>query len=230
MAATHPHQPFASLSVEIVRLSASSDLTAVRSLFSELRVLLLSKGVPIDSFQGFEDEIAGLPGKYAEEKGGCLLVAQQPAAAGPSTTLGCVAFKDIGEGVCEMKRMFVSPTARGLRLGQRLSIALLDVARERGYRVMKLDTLDRLPEACALYERLGFTRTEPYVFNPMPDVRYYSLDLGLAPGAAAAVLKPSDGSCGADAVPATAVREPGARASAEHATPGSSTAVVTAAS
>jgi hypothetical protein len=126
--------------------------------------------------------------------------------------------------------MFVSPSARGLRLGQRLCVALLDVARERGYRVMKLDTLDRLPEACALYERLGFTRTEPYVFNPMPDVRYYALELGLAVGATVAVVKPSDDSrCGADADPATAGRGTGACAHAEHTVPGSSTTAVTAA-
>lgn len=75
--------------------------------------------------------------------------------------------------VCEMKRLFVPPAARRSGAGRALSKALLEVAAAMGYDAMLLDTLDRLPEACALYEALGFVRTGAYVHNPMPDVRFY---------------------------------------------------------
>jgi GNAT superfamily N-acetyltransferase len=215
--------------LEIVRLADGSDLEAVRFLVRGLRDHLLSKGVPIESFQSLEDEISGLPGKYAEEKKGCLLVARLvPGEPGPEAeevslplpvfcmkeelqlplneeevksptkpvVIGIVAIKDISspepykaeegqaegvslESTCEMKRLFVLPFARGHRCGERLCKALLRVAgpEDKGYSTMKLDSLDRLPEACRIYEKLGFTRCAPYVFNPMPDARYYSFDL-----------------------------------------------------
>ena len=123
-------------------------------------------------FQGFEAELRELPGKYAPP-GGALLVAYHEGAGA-----GCVAMRDLGHGVCEMKRLFVRPRFRGLRLGKRLAEAIIMSARELGYSTMRLDTLGRLTEAMRLYDRLGFRRIPAYYENPLPGVVYWELDLG----------------------------------------------------
>jgi GNAT superfamily N-acetyltransferase len=104
----------------------------------------------------FEQELAGLPGKYAPPKGSLLIAYHdgQPA--------GCVALRDLGEGVCEMKRMFVPATFRGLGIGRALADRIVADARTAGYRLMRLDTSKRQDEAMQLYERSGFRRIAPY--------------------------------------------------------------------
>jgi GNAT superfamily N-acetyltransferase len=106
--------------------------------------------------EAFEAELAGLPGKYARPGGRLLLatVAGRPA--------GCVALRSLGEGVCEMKRMFVDPELQGRGVGKALGGRLIEEARLAGYRTMRLDTSIRQLEAIGLYERLGFRRIQPY--------------------------------------------------------------------
>lgn len=104
----------------------------------------------------FEAELAALPGKFAPPKGS-LIVAYcrgQPA--------GCVALRDLGDGVCEMKRMFVPDDFRGHGIGRTLSDRIITDARAAGYRRMRLDTSKRQTEAMRLYERVGFRRIPPY--------------------------------------------------------------------
>lgn len=108
----------------------------------------------------FERELAELPGKYAPPRGRLLV-----AYAG-ETPAGCVALRDLGEGVCEMKRMFVNDAARGTGVGKQLAERVLSEARDAGYRAMRLDTSHRQREAIGLYERLGFTRIAPYYEVP----------------------------------------------------------------
>lgn len=117
----------------------------------------------IDSYfdgQAFEAELAALPGKYAPPRGRLLLatVGGRPA--------GCVALREIDEGACEMKRMFVNPEVRGQGVGRALGEAVIQAAREAGYRTMLLDTSFRQAEAQALYRRLGFREIEPYYALP----------------------------------------------------------------
>lgn len=113
----------------------------------------------IDSYfdeGAWERELADLPGKYAPPKG-CLLIAyhdERPA--------GCVALHDLGDDVCEMKRMFVPAKFRGLGVGRALADRIMDDARAAGYRRMRLDTSRRQDEAIRLYERSGFRRIAPY--------------------------------------------------------------------
>jgi GNAT superfamily N-acetyltransferase len=104
----------------------------------------------------FEQELAGLPAKYAPPKGS-LLVAYDGARA-----VGCVALRDLGGGACEMKRMFVPPDARGRGVGRALGERIVADAVRAGYRIMRLDTSKRQDEAMRLYERLGFRRIAPY--------------------------------------------------------------------
>ena len=145
----------------------AEDVAAVRLLFVEYQQTL---GVDL-CFQGFDDELAALPGDYAPPSGR-LLVARVDGEA-----VACVALRPLGTGTCEMKRLYVRPSRRGLGLGRALVEAVLDEARRAGYERMRLDTLPSMTEAAALYERLGFTDIEPYYENPVPGARFLQLEL-----------------------------------------------------
>ena len=143
------------------------DLPAVREL---LREYAAGVGVPLD-FQDFDREIADLPGAYAPPRGALLV-----ARAG-GTLAGCVALRPLDDATCEMKRLFVRPSARGLGLGEQLALAVIGAARARGYRRMRLDTLPTMGAAQGLYERLGFRDIEQYTANPVAGTRFLELDL-----------------------------------------------------
>jgi ribosomal protein S18 acetylase RimI-like enzyme len=122
-------------------------------------------------FQGFEQELATLPGKYAPPAGAILLAWVDDSLA------GCVALRPIEPGICEMKRLWVREAFRGLRLGEILGQAIVTRARETGYLRMRLDTLAQMKAAQSLYRRLGFAEIGPYYRNPLPGVVYLEKDL-----------------------------------------------------
>ena len=151
------------------RADPASDLTTVRVLFREYAQSL---GFSLD-FQGFEDELRALPGEYAEP-GGVILLADSPAG----DPWGIVALRPLeDDGVCEMKRMYVRPEARGQGLGRILGEAIVHAAKERGYRVMRLDTIDTMTAAITLYRALGFREIGAYRFNPLPGALYFEAGL-----------------------------------------------------
>ena len=140
----------------------------------EIRALFLEYAQSLDfnlCFQGFDDELAGLPGAYAPPKGRLLL-----AYAG-STVIGGVGLRPLETDICEMKRLYVRPGHRALKAGRALAEALIDEARSIGYRAMRLDTLPDMDAAQALYRTLGFRDIPPYYANPIPGARYCELDL-----------------------------------------------------
>ena len=148
--------------------TTAADWETARTLFREYAAEL---GVSL-CFQGFEEELATLPGRYAEPRG-CLLLAE-PAAG---EVVGCGALRPLADGVCEMKRLYVRPAARESGLGRQIATALLEAARARGYRTMRLDTLDHMTPANGLYRALGFREISAYYDNPLPGVVYYELAL-----------------------------------------------------
>jgi ribosomal protein S18 acetylase RimI-like enzyme len=139
---------------------ATGDLAAVVALF-EAYVATLTVDL---GYQDFSRELAGLPGQYAPPKGELLLA--RDAAGAP---LGCVGLRPIPpDGCCEMKRLYLSPAARGLGLGRAMAQAVIQTARALGYEELRLDTLPSMTTAMRLYDALGFERTGPY-YAPTPD-------------------------------------------------------------
>lgn len=143
------------------------DLIAIRSLFQEYADSL---DFELD-FQDFREELETLPGKYAPPLG-AILVARENGE-----TVGCVAVRPLRDEICEMKRLYVKPSHRGKRLGRELALAIIDEARRLGYKVMRLDTVEAMKEASALYRALGFRRIDAYCYNPLPDAMYFELEL-----------------------------------------------------
>lgn len=148
-----------------------SDLAIARMLFLEYQQSL---GIDL-CFQNFDQELAGLPGDYAEPLGG-LLVAQvdgEPA--------GCCAVRPLlgsdYPNACEMKRLYVRRMFRGFGLGRQLVERTLMLARQAGYDHILLDTLDDMEAARALYLELGFTEVAPYYHNPLAGAHYLKADL-----------------------------------------------------
>jgi putative acetyltransferase len=123
-------------------------------------------------FQGFEQELATLPGKYAPPRGSLLLAMDGDHA------VGCVALRPLEDDFCEMKRLFVRPEAQGHRLGERLVNAIIAEARRLDYSAIRLDTLPgTMDRAIELYRRTGFNEIPAYYHdNPFP-VLFLELNL-----------------------------------------------------
>jgi GNAT superfamily N-acetyltransferase len=123
-------------------------------------------------FQGFAEELAGLPGKFARPHGRLLLAEVGSEAA------AVAALRRLEPDICEMKRLYVRPDFRGLGLGAALVDRLIGEARAIGYRAMRLDTFpDRMGAALVLYRARGFREIPAYYDNPFPGAAYLELDL-----------------------------------------------------
>lgn len=138
--------------------NSPSEIAAIKLLFRDYE-----QSLRIDlCFQGFEQELASLPGKYGPPGGELLLALDREG-----NPIGCVALRPIDQQVCEMKRLYVDPSARGLGLGSALVESILEAGRRIGYREMRLDTLPTMEQAVALYRRFGFEPIEPYYETPI---------------------------------------------------------------
>ena len=143
------------------------ELEEVREIFVEYANFL-----QVDlCFQNFEKELQNLHQVYFPPLG-CIILAKDE-----KKVVGCIALKPIGEDICEMKRLYVKPAARGKALGKQLVEELIHFAKEAGYKTMKLDTITSLKDAIKLYRSKGFIETDAYVYNPLPEVLYLQLSL-----------------------------------------------------
>ena len=157
--------------IELVVPDTPALLDATREIFREYAASL-----KVDlCFQGFEDELSGLPGDYAEPRGALLLAWVDGAVA------GCCALRPLDTSdyanAAEMKRLYVRPAFRGLSLGRQLAEGILDAARRAAYSCVLLDTLDDMESARALYEDLGFVEIPPYYHNPHAGAHYLKVDI-----------------------------------------------------
>ena len=153
--------------IRIATPSTAAETEAVKALFLEYAQSL---GFSL-CFQGFDEEMATFPAKYAPPRGGLLLASVDGEPA------GAVGVWAQAPGGCEMKRLYVRPQYRGLDLGRRLAEAIVGAGRSLGYRAMRLDTLRSMEAARALYASMGFVEVEPYYDNPLADAVYMELPL-----------------------------------------------------
>jgi ribosomal protein S18 acetylase RimI-like enzyme len=159
---------------ELIRSASSPrDIAHARALFEAYAAQL---GVSL-CFQGFDEELATLPGDYAPPRGGLWLAGDADAP------IGCVALRPLDHAeaapgeAAELKRLYVAPAARGTGLGRRLAQTAIDHARAAGYRAIKLDTLAQMDAARALYADLGFRPCAAYYHNPLGGTLYMELTL-----------------------------------------------------
>lgn len=153
---------------EIFQAESPEEIETARRLFREYEAWL---GMDL-CFQGFEEELRTLPGRYAEPNGRLLIASVDDSPA------GCIAMRKLEDGICEMKRLYLRPNARGLGLGNRLIEQLIEEARSVGYAKMRLDTYPpKMAKAVSIYQSHGFHPIPPYYDNPHEGVLFMELDL-----------------------------------------------------
>ncbi len=153
--------------VRIVHAQTAEHYECIRMLF-----LQYAESLEFDlGFQQFDDELNALPGDYAAPEG-CLILAEDNGK-----WAGCVALRRLEADICEMKRLYVLPDFQGRGIGKSLAQAVIDEARSKGYAKMRLDTVESMHAARALYVSLGFYAIEPYRYNPIDGASYMELEL-----------------------------------------------------
>lgn len=157
--------------IRLISAQSGGDLKTVQTLFAEY-----ANSLSVDlCFQNFEQELLNLPGDYAKPRGDLLLATVNGIPA------GCCALRALDTvdypNACEMKRLYVSPKFRGLRIGRLLAESIMDSARLAAYDCILLDTLDEMEAARALYKELNFEEIPPYYFNPVAGAHYLKSNL-----------------------------------------------------
>jgi len=154
--------------MKLIQAQTSEEIEQARQLFKEYAAWL-----EIDlCFQNFEKELAELPGDYALPGGRLLLAYDNGELA------GCIALREIDDGICEMKRLFLREKFRGKGRGRSLIDAITGEAKQVGYERMRLDTLPpKMDKAIALYMELGFKEIDAYYNNPVPGAIFMELSL-----------------------------------------------------
>lgn len=153
--------------VRIVEAATRDDYAIGRELFEEY-----ARAIDVDlCFHNFAAELDRLTVMYAPPAGALLLAKTNGEAA------GCVGLRKFRDDICEMKRLYVRPPFRGRHLGRRMAEEIARRAGELGYRTLVLDTLGTMETAQRLYVSMGFTPATSYYLNPLPNVKYFSLNL-----------------------------------------------------
>ncbi len=158
------------MSTAVIALS-QADTAELVSLARELfREYAEAIGTDLE-YQGFAAELASLPQPYVPPDGALYVAHVNGEVA------GCVGLRPLGQGIGEMKRLYVRPAYRTVGLGKRMVDAVIEASRQAGHRELRLDTLPSMTSAQALYRRLGFVETPPYNDKYLPGTRFYRLPL-----------------------------------------------------
>ena len=153
--------------VELTQANSEVHFAQIKELFIEY-----ANSLDFDlCFQQFDKEISGFPGEYSAPDG-CLILAKSNNYA-----VGCVGLRKVSAHICEMKRLYVKPRYRGNKIGEKLVELIIDCARQRGYRFMRLDTISTMNRAITLYYKFGFKEIEPYRHNPIQGAKYMELKI-----------------------------------------------------
>jgi len=153
--------------INIIHVETKDQVSIIRELFIEYATSL---GFSL-CFQNFDKELAELPGDYSLPLGRLILALDE------NKPIGCIALRKLDEGICEMKRLYVKPSARGKGLGKLLVKTVIDEAIKIGYKKMRLDTVPQMKEAIDLYRSIGFYEIESYRENPIEGALYMEMKL-----------------------------------------------------
>lgn len=154
--------------MEIIQAVTDQQIAEAKAIFREYETWL---GMSL-CFQGFKEELAGLPGKYAPPNGRLYL------AYSGDEVIGCIAMREIEPGICEMKRLYLREAARGNGVGNQLIELVIRDAKSMGYEKMRLDTYPpKMGKAVDLYRSHGFCEIPSYYDNPNEDVLFMEKSL-----------------------------------------------------
>jgi GNAT superfamily N-acetyltransferase len=150
-------------------ISTEEDFLKARELFMEY-----ARSLDFDlHFQNFETELKEIDIQYNKPHGGLILIID----ASSGQAIGCAGIRKNEDTVAELKRMFIQESHRNKGLGKELMQKAVELAKDLGYNKIRLDTLDTMNAAMAVYEKAGFNQTGAYRYNPHKNVRYYELKL-----------------------------------------------------
>ena len=153
--------------VQLITCTSPEDFEIAKSITSDY-IIWLKMDL---SFQNIQKEYAVFESMYSQPNGGYIYLKKD------NQIIGGVAFRNFETSVCEMKRLFVYPEFHRLGFGKILSLAIIKLAKEQGYKKMRLDTVEKLKAAIKIYKDLGFYDIEPYRENPDPTVKFMELDV-----------------------------------------------------
>jgi putative acetyltransferase len=142
--------------------------------FQKARKLFIEYANSLDfdlHFQDFESELNEIDIQYNKPHGGLILIID----AKSGEEIGCVGIRRFEDQVAELKRMFIKESHRNKGLGKELLCRAIELSKDHGYKKIRLDTLDTMKPAMALYEKYGFKETSAYRYNPHDNVRFYEL-------------------------------------------------------
>lgn len=142
--------------IEITKVTDKEDYKSLAGMFRSYEEDL---GFELQ-FQNFSEELTSLEKMYGPAKGAAFLLMHNQAP------VGCIAVRELEEGIAEIKRMFVEIPLRGKGYGKQLLKASLDAAKSLGYIKARLDTLDYMKPAINSYKRAGFYEIPAYRHNP----------------------------------------------------------------
>ena len=145
-----------------IRPAEAGDIPEVRAMLKEYVDWI---GLDL-AFQEIDSELDGLPGDYAPPLGALLV------ASDGGLLVGMIGLRPIDDRICEMKRLFVRPEARGRGLARQLIDSILAQARRLKYQEIRLDTLPMMGDAQNLYVAMGFADIEAYYDTPIAGTRF----------------------------------------------------------
>jgi putative acetyltransferase len=157
-----------SLAIVFKIAESDKDFTEGVNIFSQY-----ANGLGLDlTFQDFTGELKTIDRQYNKPKGALLLVYHE------NRVIGCAGLRSLDDDTAELKRMFVQPAYRGNKIGQQILDRMIQIAKDRNYKAIRLDTLQSMTPALNLYRSYGFYEIPAYRFNPIEGPVFMEKQLG----------------------------------------------------
>jgi putative acetyltransferase len=140
------------VSEPLIRPIRAADDAAVAAIIQDV---MASFGATGPEYSSSDPEVQAMSAAYDGARSACFVLVDD------GRVLGCGGIAPLAGGdpdVCELRKMYLLPEARGRGLGGRMLHHCLEAARVRGYRRCYLETLSSMDPAQQLYARSGFIR------------------------------------------------------------------------